>query len=181
MNRTAAILAVAFTCVVMGALIGALTNMVNGAVSPLYFRNIMGWHDVQDVWRASVAQGILEGLVHGVLFAAVFTTVFGIVTRGECTYLHALRFMFGVSVAVIVCWVLGGVVAVGLAALSPEFYRRAFIGVPEESGAMLRYAWGGGSIWGGMFGGLLGAIIGSTIFRINWKRREAKRAGGTTS
>jgi len=176
MKKTGVIIAVALTCVIMGALIGALTNMVNGAVSPLYFQNIMRWDDVQDVWRASVTQGIFEGLIYGVLFAAVFTAVFGVVTKGECPYSHVLKFMLGIFVAVIVCWAMGGLIAMGLAILSPEFYRRAFIGVPEETAPMLRYAWVGGSIWGGLFGGLLSAILGSVIFRIKWKKQLANQA-----
>lgn len=54
-NKAGTVVFIALTYILMGAFIGALTNMVNGAVSPLYFKNVMGWHDVQDVWRASVA------------------------------------------------------------------------------------------------------------------------------
>ena len=176
MKKTGIIIAVAFTCVIIGALIGALTNMVNGVVSPLYFQNIMRWHDVQDLWRACVTQGIFEGLICGILFATVFTAVFSVVTKGECSYPHVLKFMLGIFVAVLGCWALGGIIAMGLATLSPEFYRRAFIGVPEKTSSMLRYAWVGGSIWGGMFGGLLSAILGSIIFRIKWKRNLANKA-----
>lgn len=173
MKKSGIIIAVALTCVIMGAFIGALTNMVNGAVSSLYFQNIMRWHDVQDVWRASVAQGVFEGLIYGILLAAVFTAVFGVVTKGECPYSKVFPFMLGIFVAVLGCWAFGGIIAMGLATLSPEFYRRTFIGVPDEGGPMLRYAWVGGSIWGGMFGGLLSAILGSVIFRIKWKRSPA--------
>jgi len=41
---------------------------------------------------------------------------------------------------------LGGVVSMGLATLSPEFYPHAVRGAPEDFGPMLRYAWVGGSI-----------------------------------
>ena len=60
---------------------------------------------------------------------------------------------------------------VGLASLSPEFYRRAFLGVPAEPGPMLRYAWVGGSIWGAELGGLASVILGLVILRSNWVRR----------
>lgn len=172
-SKAGTVVAVAGTCVLMGALVGGLTNAVNGAVSPQYFRNIMRWHDVRDIWRASIAQGIFEGLIHGIFFAAVFATVVGVVTRGRCRYLYVARFMLGVAVAVLGCWSLGGIIAMGLAALSPEFYRRAFTGVPEEFGPMLRYAWVGGSILGATFGGLLSAVLGSVIFRIKWKAKLA--------
>ena len=141
----------------------------------------MRWHDIEHLWRACVAQGIFEGLIYGTLFAVVFTAVFGVVTKGECPYFKVLTFMLGIFVAVLGCWALGGLIAMGLATLSPEFYRRAFIGVPEETVPMLRYAWVGGSIWGGMVGGLLAAILGSVIFRIKWKKNLANKAIETTA
>ena len=58
----------------------------------------------------------------------------------------------------------------GLATLSPEFYRGLFIGVPEEFGDMIPYAWVGGSIWGVHFGGFLCLILGIIFLRANWQR-----------
>jgi hypothetical protein len=47
---------------ILGAgVLGAVTNFINGRVSPLYFRNIMRWNDVSDIPRAAIAQGIFEG------------------------------------------------------------------------------------------------------------------------
>ena len=154
---------------------GAVTNMLNGAISPLYFRNIMRWHDVQYLWRACIGQGIFEGLIYGTLFAIVFTTVFGVVTKGDCSYSHVFKFLIGIFVTVLGCWILGGIIAMGLATLSPEFYRRTFIGVPEETVPMLRYAWVGGSIWGSIAGGILSAIIGSVIFKLKWEKTPATK------
>jgi hypothetical protein len=68
----------------------------------------------------------------------------------------------------------------GLAAPSPEFYRRAFIGVPEEFGPMLGYAWAGGSIWGLELGGLLSVVLGLIVLRGNWLRsRSGVQASGS--
>jgi hypothetical protein len=64
-----------------------------------------------------------------------------------------------------VCWLIGGITAMGLGALSPEFYRRAFFGVLEEFGAKLSYAWVGGSIWGLEPGGLLSVVLGLAFHR----------------
>jgi hypothetical protein len=172
-DKTVRVVAIALTCVVLGALIGGTTNMVNGAVSPQYFKNIMRWDDVTHIWRASVAQGIFEGLIYGVLFAALFAAVYGIVTRGECTYGYAARFLLCCGGAILTCWAIGGMIAMGLAVLSPEFYRNTFIRVPKEFGAMLKYAWVGGSIWGGQIGGVLTGILGSVIFRNTWRRQQA--------
>jgi hypothetical protein len=57
-----ALVGLAVTGILAGAGLGALTNGINGWVSPLDFRNILRWHDVDDVWRASIAQGIFERL-----------------------------------------------------------------------------------------------------------------------
>ena len=135
----------------------------------------MRWHGVQKVLRAAVAQGVFEGLLYGVPFAAVFTVVFGVASKGNFPYPKALTFLLGIFAAVLGCWALGGLIAMGLATLSPEFYRRAFVGVPEGTGPMLRYAWVGGSIWGGMFGGFLAATLGPVVFWIKWKREWADK------
>jgi hypothetical protein len=55
-----ALLGIAVAAVVAGALIGASTNAVKGAVSPTYFINVMGWQSVPNVWQASIVQGVIE-------------------------------------------------------------------------------------------------------------------------
>jgi hypothetical protein len=57
-----------------------------------------------------------------------------------------------------------------LATLSPEFYRRTFIGVPVGVRPMLAYAWVGGSIWGLEIGGLMSVVLGLVVLRANWSR-----------
>ncbi|NLE59891.1 MAG: hypothetical protein GX616_16180 [Planctomycetes bacterium] len=84
--RPGAVIGLAFTGILLVAILGALTNSVNGWVSPTYFRNIMRWHDVADIWRASIAQGILEGLMFGLAFSVIFVAVVGIVSRARCPY-----------------------------------------------------------------------------------------------
>ena len=81
---------VGLTCIFIGGFIGAITNMINGAISPNYFRIVMGW-DFEDIWIASVAQGIFEGLIYGVIFSLIFTTGFGIITKGNATYNFAIK------------------------------------------------------------------------------------------
>lgn len=169
---------IAITGIVGCVFLGATTNSINGLVSPTYFVNILRWHNVENVWRASIAQGIFEGLVFGVLFSLLFTAVTGIITKAACTYRFALRHLLWVLVGPYVCWAVGGVLAMGLAFLSPEFYRQAFIGVPEEVGAMLRYAWVGGSILGVQLGGLVCIVVGLIWLRANWRREVGKGSGG---
>jgi hypothetical protein len=168
--RPLALFGVAVTGVFASAALGAATNAVNGWVSPLYFVTIMGWQGVEDVWRASIAQGIFEGLCFGVFFSLIFTAGVGIITRASCSYGFALRHLLGIVAGAIVCWAIGGVAAIGLASLSQEFYQRAFIGVPEEPGPMLAYAWVGGSIWGVQLGGFVSVVLGLVVLRANWRR-----------
>ncbi len=123
------------------------------------------------VWRASVAQGIFEGLLFGLFLALVFTIVVGCVSKARCSYGFGVAVLAFVAVAALVCWAVGGLLGMGLAALSPEFYRHAFIGVPEDFNEMLRYAWVGGSIWGIEFGGFALTILGSFLFYARWQRR----------
>ena len=112
-----------------GAALGALTNSINGWVSPLYFRNILDWHDVDDVWRASIAQGIFEGLMFGLFLALVFTIVVGCVSKARCSYRFGVVILMFVAVAALVCWAVGGLLGMGLAdpqpgVLSPRLHRR---------------------------------------------------------
>jgi hypothetical protein len=131
----------------------------------------MRWHYVENVWRAAVAQGILEGLIYGTVFAIIFSLVLAISTRVRATAAFAAKHL-GIAAAVaVISWCLGGLVAMGLAALSPEFYRVTFIGVPEEFGAMMRYAWVGGSIWGVLIGAVLSVIVACTFAPADWCRR----------
>ena len=175
--RSMVLFGIAVTGVFASAGLGAITNAVNGWVSPLYFVTILGWRGVEDVWRASVAQGLFEGLCFGVFFSLVFASGVGIITRASCSYGFAARHMLGIVAGSLVCWLIGGTAAMGLAALSPDFYRWAFIGVPEEFGPMLKYAWVGGSIWGLELGGLLSVVLGLVILRGNWLRSHSSRAG----
>ncbi len=170
-SRPFALALLAVTGVFAGGLLGAMTNAVNGSVSPLYYVTILGWHDVADVWRASIAQGLFEGFLFGVFFTLVFTAVTGVMTGAACPYGFGFKHLIGIVVGALVAWVLGGLAGVALAILSPEFYRRAFIGVPEDPGAMVRYAWVGGSIWGLELGGLVAVILGLVVLRSNWRAR----------
>jgi len=45
-HRPLALIGLAVTGILIGAALGALTNSINGLVSPLYFRNVLGWQDI---------------------------------------------------------------------------------------------------------------------------------------
>ncbi|NLF70102.1 MAG: hypothetical protein GX575_13765 [Candidatus Anammoximicrobium sp.] len=133
-SRPAALVGLAFSGILRGAVLGAVTNAVNGWVNPLCFRNMMRWDDVQDIWRASIAPGILAGILCGLAFAVIFTAVVSIVSKARSACFLAAIDLVLIGVAGLACWALGGVVAMGLATLNPEFYRHAFRGVPEAFG-----------------------------------------------
>ena len=169
-TRPFALGAVALTGVALCALVGGATNAVNGLVSPLYFVTVLNWHGVEDVWRAAIAQGIFEGLLFGLFFTLIFTIGAGIITGVSCTWLFAFKHLAGVAGGACIFWVLGGVAAMALATISPEFYRATFFGVPDGRGDMLAYAWVGGSIWGVELGAFVCVIIGLVVLRANWRR-----------
>ncbi len=60
-----------------GGILGALTNYINGNVSPLYFQNVMHWNGVSDVPGAAIGQGIFEGLICGLIFRSRWNTCKG--------------------------------------------------------------------------------------------------------
>lgn len=168
------IAALAVSGVLASGLLGGAANAVNGAVSPTYFVNILGWHEIEDVWRASIAQGVFEGLLFGIFFSLLFTVGTGIITGASCSFGFALKHLLGVLGGASVFWALGGLAAMGLATLSPEFYRKTFFGVPKVFEPMLRYAWVGGSIWGLELGGFVSVVVGLVVLRANWRHQFLK-------
>ena len=169
-QRFISLFGIAVTAVLASGCLGAVTNAINGAVSPGYFVTILHWEHVDDIWRATVAQGMFEGLCFGVFFSMLYTGGVGIITHTSCTYGFAIRHLLGVVAAAFVCWGIGGVAGLGLATLSPEFYRQTFRGVPDAFGPMLRFAWVGGSIWGVELGGLMSVVLGLVIVRSSWRQ-----------
>ena len=160
---------VAATCVITGGLIGAVTNMVNGAISPYYYQAVMYW-DFPEIWTAAIAQGILEGLLYGVIFSLIFTVTFGLVTKGQGTYMFAFRQLVKLTLIVVVCWVIGGLFAILLVNLSPAFYKSHFPLTPRDRPNMSKFAWVGGSIWGGMIGGLISAVMAIVMIKNSWRQ-----------
>jgi prolipoprotein diacylglyceryltransferase len=130
----------------------------------------MYW-DFKDIWSASIAQGILEGLLYGVIFSVIFTTGFGLVTKGQATYGFAFSQLIKLIVIIFLCWAIGGLLALFLATLSPNFYKAHFPYTPTDKKEMLKFAWVGGSIWGGMIGGFLSALLGVVVTKNSWSKK----------
>ncbi|MBN2292026.1 MAG: hypothetical protein JXM70_06345 [Pirellulales bacterium] len=169
------------TGVGLGACLGALTNAVSGRISPTYFRNVMRWEEINDIPRAAIAQGIFEGILFGLAFSIIFVIVVGIVARARCPYWLGVKYLLFTVAAALVCWMLGGLTAMGLAALSPELFQNAFRGVPDEFGGMIRYAWVGGSIQGLTLGGLAGIVVAAVLFRAKWRTMVEEHSTGANS
>jgi len=165
---------VAVTCILIGGLIGAVTNMINGTVSPYYFQAALNWN-FQDIWSASVAQGIFEGLIYGVIFSIVFTTGFGIITKGTATYSFAFRILIKITAIVILCWIIGGLIATFLVRISPDFYRSHFPLTPTDQSEMIKFAWVGGSIWGGMIGAFLSTFMSIILMKNGWLKNSQQK------
>ena len=169
--RPTALAGTALTGIAAGAFIGATTNAINGLVSPTYFITILHWQNVENIWRAAIAQGIFEGVLFGLSFSLIFTIAAAYFTGAACTYRFAVKHLLGIVAGSYATWTVVGLIAMGLAALSPDFYRAAFIGVPNDFSGMLAYAWVGGAIWGVQFGGFLCLILGVIVMRANWQRQ----------
>jgi hypothetical protein len=167
--RPLTLVAIGVAAVFAGTVVGATTNAINGAVSPIYFINIMGWWSVPNVWLASVTQGVLEGSVVGLLFSIIVTTAIGIITRGTCTLAFGLLWLGRIILAVYGTWAFGGICGVTWAAASPLSFTN-FFGVPGDYVQTLRFAWVGGSIWGAEPGGLLVVIVALIWFGVSWRR-----------
>jgi hypothetical protein len=173
--RPGALVGLAILGVALGPALGALTNAVNGRVSPEYFRAVMRWDEIRDVGRAAIAQGVFEGLLFGVALSLIFVVVVGVSSRARCPLRISSRYLAAIAATALACWAIGGLLAIGLATLSPEFYRHAFRGVPDDPSALLRYAWVGGSITGLQWGGFAAVVLASVLFTARWRSRGEAR------
>jgi prolipoprotein diacylglyceryltransferase len=170
------IVVVAIACVLTGGIIGAVTNLINGRVIPYYYQAVMYW-DFKDIRTAAVGQGILEGLLYGVMFSLIFTTTFGLITKGQGTFKFAFKQLIKLTTLVFICWTIGGLIAMFLATLSPDFYKWNFPQAPIGKSEMIKFAWVGGSIWGGMIGGLISACMGIVLLKNNWRQLQVVNSG----
>lgn len=169
--RPVALGGIALTTLFASAALGAATNVLNGWISPEYFMDVLHRHRHENIWRMSIAQGLLEGLVFGVFFSLLFSGGVGIITRVSCKYGFALKHLLGVITGSLICWGIGGLATMLIATISPEVYSNMYFGRYEYFGEMLAKAWVGGSIWGLEVGGLVSMILGLVVLHANWQRR----------
>lgn len=165
---------IALVCLGLSALTGAMSNFANGWVSPGYFTAVMHWEieGANAVWRAAIAQGIFEGLMFGIFFAVIFTAIVGFFAEPAYGLGKILRYAAGMVLFAVLGWLLGGIIGLGMALLSPEYFAESFYQPPESYPEMLRYAWVGGSINGIYAGAVIALVLGSIGFRFYCKRLD---------
>ncbi|MBX2802424.1 MAG: hypothetical protein KTR31_32390 [Myxococcales bacterium] len=156
------------------ALLGALTNAINGWVSPAYFRRVLRW-DFDGIWAAAVAQGIFEGLLYGVVFALVLTVLAGVFTKGSARFSLLMKYLVGIWLGALVAWVFGGVAGITLAALSADRFRAMVYTAPEDPALLLPFAWVGGSIQGVVLGGVLAVGVGVVLLRAEFAKQATSQ------
>ncbi len=157
----------------VGVLLGALTNVVNGSVSPWYFAAVMGWEEREAPTRA-IFQGMLEGAALGLIFGVVTAMSFAASTGFRGTAGLALRSLLTGTVVALACWAVGGACAVLFVWAAPDLYRATFYPVPPGVGPALRFAWVGGSIWGAYAGCVLGGVAVCVSQHVRWRRLRAR-------
>ena len=159
----------AVSLIVIGGIIGATTNLINGNVSEEYFRKIMGW-EFGGIWKAAVLQGIFEGLIYGLIFSFIFTIGFAAITKRKADWKFAKKQLKKIIILIYSFWIIGGIIAIDLAFIYPVEYDQFIYGVPKETSLRIGYAWVGGSIWGGMIGGVISIIYGLIVTNRDWKK-----------
>lgn len=164
-------MSIVITCIFAGICIGALSNLINGSVSPYYFQAVMDWH-FADIPRAALVQGIFEGLLNGAFLSIIFTAGFFLITKGKSTYMTAAKLIGQIVCITLLFWTLGGLIAMGLATLSPDFYQSMFPLTPSNPGEMLHFAWVGGSIWGAMIGSIIAITSTLVILKTNLQNAD---------
>lgn len=146
------------------AALGAISNAINGSISPQYFKSVMGW-DFEGIRNAAVAQGIVEGLIYGLILVVVLGIVMNRNAASEINLARSLSHTARVALFAIIGYIIGGAAGMGIAKLSPDFFSSTFKGVPALGEGMMAYAWVGGAIWGLIFGGIVGLVISISSIR----------------
>jgi hypothetical protein len=173
-TRPGDLFAILGLCTVSGGLFGLLTSIINGLVSQDYFRAVMGWADLNDIRRAAIAEGWMEGVALGAILGVILAVIVGYVSKARCSYKTVVKYIGWIFGGAVVCWIIGGLLGIGLASLSPEFFSHTFIGVPPDSGGRLAYAWVGGSINGATLGAFASTILAGIAFRGEWRSAQDK-------
>ncbi len=163
---------IALSIILVGGFIGASTNVVNGWISEAYFMEIMRW-EPPSIWERAVFQGILEGTVYGIIFSIIYTITFAVISRGRGTWRFAIYQILKTIPIIYICWAIGGVLTIILSFIFYEPFNEIIFKLPNTALPRIKYAWVGGSIWGGMIGGVVGVVYSIVITSKNWHRLDS--------
>jgi hypothetical protein len=179
--RPLALYAIAVWAVLMGVIVGVTTNTINSWVSPAYtsysryaffgwlrhkaFLRALFWPNDQDYWHGGFALGIGWGLFFGVILSALFTVSIGVITRRSCSFTFAFKYLLGILLGVIICWAIGGLIALGATSFYCGLSGRKIIFL------ILQDAWVGGSTWGVELGVFLSLLVAIVLLRAKWLRQ----------
>ena len=168
--KISVLIGVVATGVALSITLGALTNAINSAVSPTYFYLVFNQQvDANEIWKASILEGIKEGGCLGLFVSGVLTAGASAICRSQSSYTLLARYLLGISIGALLAWILGGLMASIFAALRPVPYAGTF-GTPGTFNALVRYAWVGGSIWGVEGGSVVATVI--ALAKLHTRRRS---------
>jgi hypothetical protein len=159
-----------------GAVLGILTNAVNGAVSPHFFRDVMQWEDVESIWWAAVGQGAFEGAVRGLAYGLLFVVLICFACGRQAEFRVLIRYALAALCMALMFWVLGGAIAIAIAYVLPDWCSPRFFGPFVEWSLRARYAWVRGSIWGITYGGGLAVVLTYLVYAIR-EREQTMQPG----
>jgi hypothetical protein len=175
--RPVAVVVFFFLVCLAGPVIGAITNWINGSVSSQYFCSVMGWWREPDVRSLAVQQGVFEGAIVGLAAAVALTVLVAAITRVRCSLRDGLVWALVICIVDLIAWSLGGAVGLLIAACSPATFRTIVSQgyPPDEPAGLRRFAWVGGSIWGGEIAGPVLVLIVMILLLVRWQKIHAMR------
>jgi hypothetical protein len=152
----------------LGSAFGAMTNMLNGIVSPKFFADVMNVHD--DLLRNSIRNGIMRGAMFGAVYGTVFVALLAWMTRLRCVPAVALRYVALTVLFAGVMWCLGGLLAVVCVSLLGGRSDPYWFGHHVSESSRLRYAWVRGSIFAVEQFGILAVLLSLGCFFLRYGR-----------
>jgi hypothetical protein len=143
---------------------GAVTNCVNGAVSPEFFTDVMGY--AGDQWRLSVRNGIIKGALFGLAYGTMFVVLILAVSHRRCIWHTAMRYAVLTIFFAVLLWCVGGVFGVGYVWIAKNDAGRMFGHNLMPMDDRLRYAWVRGSIFAVEHGGFIAVTLSIVVYAL---------------
>jgi hypothetical protein len=158
----------------LGSAFGAMTNLVNGLISPQFFADVMNIRD--DLWLNSVRNGIIRGAMFGAVYGTVFVLLLAWISRPRCEPAVALRYVALTILFALALWILGGLLATLYVSLTGALADPFWLGKHASQSSRLLYAWVRGSIFAVEACGIVSVLlsIGCYLFFRSRARRPER-------